>query len=103
MRRIPWVILGWIVLVTAVHAASFDCGKAASQMERLICSDSQLSKSDEDLAASYSRALKEVLIKGGQHRIVSRGLWQTKAKSKLTPLTLLWQTAPLQTRMHELE
>lgn len=40
-------------------AASFDCIKAATRMEKLICSDPQLSKSDEDLAASYSKALKE--------------------------------------------
>ena len=40
-------------------AASFDCARAVTQMEKTICSDPELSKSDEDLAASYSRALKE--------------------------------------------
>lgn len=40
-------------------AASFDCAHAATKMEKLICGDPQLSKNDEELAASYSQALKE--------------------------------------------
>ncbi len=29
-----------------VQAASFDCGKAGTQVEKLICADAQLSKLD---------------------------------------------------------
>lgn len=36
-------------------AASFDCAKAKSKMEKLICSDAQLSHLDEELNASYAR------------------------------------------------
>ncbi len=35
---------------------SFDCEKAKSLTERLICSDVELSQMDRDLAASYARA-----------------------------------------------
>jgi uncharacterized protein len=38
------------------HAASFDCTKAASQVEKLICSDNELSKLDDDLSAAYRAA-----------------------------------------------
>ncbi|MFZ2266286.1 MAG: hypothetical protein WAV95_01780 [Azonexus sp.] len=38
-------------------AASFDCGKAHSPMEKLICSDAKLSKLDDDLAAAYKQAI----------------------------------------------
>ncbi|MEV4779386.1 lysozyme inhibitor LprI family protein [Burkholderia sp. LMU1-1-1.1] len=37
--------------------ASFDCGTAAAITERLICSDAELSKRDEELAASYKKTL----------------------------------------------
>ncbi len=37
--------------------ASFDCGKARSSMEKLICSDEKLSKLDEELDAAYKHAL----------------------------------------------
>ncbi len=47
-----------IVGVANVSAASFDCGKASSKTEKAICSDSELSKLDEDLAASYKEMLK---------------------------------------------
>jgi uncharacterized protein len=58
MKRIAWIILGCLLLTTG-HAASFDCARATSTIEQLICNDFQLSKIDEDLAAAYARALKE--------------------------------------------
>ncbi len=59
MKRIIWISLGCLVLLSTTHAASFDCDKAATKMENLIRSDPQLSKSDEDLAEAYANALKE--------------------------------------------
>jgi len=41
-----------------VSAASFDCAKASSKIEKAICSDPEISKLDEDLAASYKEMLK---------------------------------------------
>jgi len=38
-------------------AASFDCGKATAQVERLICLNPKLSDLDGDLAAAYQAAL----------------------------------------------
>ena len=40
------------------HSASFDCGKARSAKEKMICADPQLSALDEQLAASYKDALE---------------------------------------------
>ncbi len=39
-----------------VLAASFDCVKATSKTEKLICSDIELSQLDENLAAAYKQA-----------------------------------------------
>ena len=38
-------------------AASFDCGKARSTMEKLICSDEKLSRLDEDLNVAFRQAV----------------------------------------------
>jgi ankyrin repeat protein/uncharacterized protein len=45
------------------HAASFDCGKAESEVEKMICSDDELSRLDESLHKAYLEALKRTDIK----------------------------------------
>ena len=47
------------LLALPVQAASFDCAKAGTKIEKLICSDAQLSKLDEELNAAYKTALQE--------------------------------------------
>ncbi|MDH7975977.1 hypothetical protein QH494_27690 [Sphingomonas sp. AR_OL41] len=51
------VALAALALPGAASAASFDCARAASPIEKRICADAQLSRDDEALAASYARAL----------------------------------------------
>ena len=48
--------LAW--LATA-HAASFDCAKARTGVEKAVCVDPQLSEYDERIAAAYKRQLDE--------------------------------------------
>jgi uncharacterized protein len=50
------VILLMSVWTTAGFAASFDCSKARSSMEKAICGNSQLSQLDEELASVYKNA-----------------------------------------------
>jgi len=60
--KIHNLILGTFLLLIiagSIDAASFDCGKATSEVEKLICSDVLLSKSDDDLAALYAKTLKQ--------------------------------------------
>ena len=56
MKRIAWVILALFALVGTAQGASFDCMKAQSKVEHLICNTSELSTLDDDLAASYKTA-----------------------------------------------
>ncbi len=58
MRRTVFFISG-LLMLTAAHAASFDCAKAASRVEKLICSDPQLSQRDEEMNAAYRAALAD--------------------------------------------
>lgn len=60
--KIHNLILGaFFLLIIAgnIHAASFDCGKARSEVEKLICKDLKFSKSDEDLAGLCANTLKQ--------------------------------------------
>jgi uncharacterized protein len=60
------LILGTAFLLTIAantYAASFDCRKASSELEKLICSDDELSRLDESLSKAYREALKRTDIK----------------------------------------
>ena len=48
-----------LVGMSSVHSAGFDCAKAKTKIDKLICSDARLSEADEKLNALY----KEVLTK----------------------------------------
>lgn len=56
-----------------VPAASFDCTKAATKVEKLICADSGLSTQDKTLAAVYRQAAS--LTAGGSEPRQSQRLW----------------------------
>lgn len=58
--RVAPVLAGLLLLLVAAPAtaASFDCAKARTKVEKLICKDPQLSRQDEDLAKAYGEALK---------------------------------------------
>lgn len=59
MKRTTLIALtGLLALICSAHAASFDCAKAQTRVEKLICENNELSKLDEDLASTYAAALK---------------------------------------------
>jgi uncharacterized protein YecT (DUF1311 family) len=65
MIRLAAALLGLMVLVftsslgaSPAAAASFDCAKARTKVEKLICADPQLSRQDSEVAAAYGEALK---------------------------------------------
>lgn len=47
-----------LLLTTSAQAASFDCAKAASKIEKMICADPELSKLDEEMVPFYVDAIK---------------------------------------------
>ena len=57
MRGLVFFVLGWLAL--SAQAASFDCGKAATKVEKLICSDPELSRLDDELGEQYSEAIEK--------------------------------------------
>lgn len=64
MRRaltVGWAMMSTLALslpgVPAAQAASFDCAMASTEVEKAICSNPRLSRSDEVLAKAYATAL----------------------------------------------
>jgi uncharacterized protein YecT (DUF1311 family) len=45
--------------IAAAHAASFDCAKARTGVEKAVCADPQLSEYDQRIAGAYKRELDE--------------------------------------------
>jgi uncharacterized protein len=54
------MLLMLCVAVDLTLAASFDCAKAATKSEKLICADPQVSAADEQLAEVYRRVLEQL-------------------------------------------
>jgi len=54
--RMLWVILALLV-PSQSWAASFDCAKASTKLEKLICSDKELNALDDALGKAYKKAL----------------------------------------------
>ena len=51
------LFIGLLIFPFYLYAASFDCSKATSWVEKAICADPQLSDLDEHLMVSYKKAL----------------------------------------------
>lgn len=59
MMHLLFIALAWLTLSSAATAASFDCDKAATNVEKLICSDADLSKLDDEMAVAYKTGRQE--------------------------------------------
>ncbi len=62
IRRLCWEELHTttillLLLSTTAFAASIDCKEAATWLEKAVCSNSELSKLDEQMAKAYNDAL----------------------------------------------
>jgi uncharacterized protein len=66
LRSFAALFIGFCLVPAISFAASFDCVKAASPFEKTVCSDPEISKLDEDLAAAYGNALKALSKEGKQ-------------------------------------
>jgi uncharacterized protein len=56
-RLVVGALLGFAI--TQSHGASFDCAKARTKVEGLICTDATLSGLDDEMAAAYKTALRD--------------------------------------------
>ena len=50
------LVLGLVLFTPSVFAASFDCNKAASFIEKAICGNERISNLDDELAVNFKAA-----------------------------------------------
>jgi uncharacterized protein YecT (DUF1311 family) len=68
------ILVLWLLLLganAAVADASFDCAKARSKTERLICSNDELGRADRELAEAFGH-VKEVISRRGDGSVDSK-------------------------------
>jgi len=58
VRELFLIAVAWLMLPISTQAASFDCAKASTRIEEMICSNSMISSLDDDLELAYLRALE---------------------------------------------
>ena len=78
--RLLAALLAGAALPMAGLAASFDCTKATSNVEQLICKDAELSTLDEHLAQHYAAA-RQVLADAGACLQTQQRSWLQAARS----------------------
>ncbi|MDD2701721.1 MAG: hypothetical protein PHH36_10835 [Sideroxydans sp.] len=52
-------LLGGVLLSVPAQAASFECAKAGTKVEHIICDNPEISKLDDELAYAYKTALQD--------------------------------------------
>ena len=74
MNKLTLTIIGWFALGMIAQAASFDCGKAATKVGKLVCANPGISKLDDTLGKAYQDDLtkadeeqKQILITEQKH------------------------------------
>src|SRR5215475_2975720 len=86
MRRLFMLILCISLPALGAHAASFDCAKAATAVEKMICGDPVLSQADEDLAKAYLQAMAVTLAPRGLRGEQLRWLTERNAAKTIDDL-----------------
>ena len=68
IKRKDWIaaaLFGFSAIALSAQAASFDCSKAQTKVEHLICGDAELSKLDEKLGQEFQYARRfKVALRG---------------------------------------
>jgi uncharacterized protein YecT (DUF1311 family) len=85
-RRLCWtnlfiIIVFFGLLSTQAIAASFDCNKATTWVEKSVCSDAELSQLDEELAKAYHDALASLSPEGQKETKQYQRQWLKKISS----------------------
>lgn len=73
-------VVAFLVASGAAHAASFDCSKAATPTEKLICGNPRVSELDEHLGRYYGAARVE-LGRGAECLVPAQRDWLRKVRN----------------------
>lgn len=98
MKRICLFFVCVLALPSAAQAASFDCGKAKTKVEKLICSNATVSKLDREMQSVYQNDYKRTADPAGL-KIEQRQWLKTRNACKDTTCLI----RAYRTRMAELK
>lgn len=99
MRSISSFFIAGILLTTAAQAAGFDCTRALSTDEKIVCGDIQLSHLDDVFNARYGAARKEYpdddTIRSARNFLADRrDCGSDRACILSAYLAVLWEISP---------
>lgn len=81
------VLITWLCLASLARAAGFDCARATTPVEKLVCADAILSQADDDLAQAYGRALAQARQAGAVREAQRR--WLAQERNRCADLACL--------------
>jgi uncharacterized protein len=89
MAKLSFVLLAFC-LAPGVQAASFDCGKATTKVEKMICADPKISALDDALARAYQNMMNKASIDQKKRVLAEQSHWL-----KFTPMRAAIQYASI--------
>lgn len=101
MKRLIWISLGCMVVFAPVKAASFDCAKAASKIEKLVCGTPVVSMLDDDLRHVYLEVMNKANDEQKQSLMTEQKHWLKYTRNLCTDKSCLKQA--YLSRFEELE
>ena len=75
MRRSVWCLMVYLFVPIVGSAASFDCDKARTEVEKMICANAELSLLDDELARAYFDAREHEEAEGKVELRDSQRTW----------------------------
>ncbi|EEW1841223.1 TPA: lysozyme inhibitor LprI family protein [Escherichia coli] len=84
-----FLVFTFLLQIGTANAVSFDCSKAKSYSEKLICNNSELSELDDKLNSLYQKVKLESTDKKAFRKIVS-DLWNEREKCKTESCVRQW-------------
>lgn len=82
------VVMALIVSISS-HAASFDCEKAVSKIERLVCANAEVSDLDTELAKAYESAMSKLTADERNGLISEQRRWLQQSRNRCQQATCL--------------
>lgn len=84
-------LVGVMALIVSIssHAASFDCEKAASKVERLVCATAEVSDLDTKFAKAYESALSKLAADERNGLISEQRRWLQQSRNRCQQVTCL--------------
>ena len=81
MKHLNLLIVMLLTLPAVALATSFDCNKATSRVEKLICSNKKLSKADDALDGDYKNMLSITAADKKPDLITEQRMWISKVRN----------------------